>query len=392
MVVQHLHRPYPEDMFDFANITDAQILDTCKCLKEFNSPGPDGIPNEVYSHCADILIPFLGRLYRATFDLEYYPDAWKESITVVLCKPGHTDYSLAKSYRPIALMNCMGKILSSCITDVLEFNSEQLGLLPNHHFSSHAGHTMTDSLHLITKTVHNAWCNGKVASILFLDVKAAFPSAIPECLFHRMCKLGIPTAIVNWLHCKLKGRCMYLKFDDFISDLFEILNGINQGCPLSVILYKIYNTLLLNPSKALKNLDAVAYIDDVVAAAVGKTLTDTSVAFIDYMTRPLGALTWSKSSNSLFNVPKLALMHLNLKLPADDLGPEITLPAGTVQPTASMKFLGIILDNKLRFKQQAEYALVKGTKWIQQFGRLVRPKHGLKARHVLTPSGKTFFT
>ncbi|EJF56325.1 hypothetical protein DICSQDRAFT_24869, partial [Dichomitus squalens LYAD-421 SS1] len=82
-----------------------------RSLRAFKVPGPDGIPNEVYTHCDVTLTPILGRLFRATFDLKYYPDAWKISDTVVLRKPGKTDYTTAKSYRPIALLDCMSKIL-----------------------------------------------------------------------------------------------------------------------------------------------------------------------------------------------------------------------------------------------------------------------------------------
>ncbi|KZT68329.1 hypothetical protein DAEQUDRAFT_645067, partial [Daedalea quercina L-15889] len=105
--------PFPPNAFEFANVTNEQVYDACHRLKEFKAAGPDGVPNEVYKRCADLLVPILGPLFRATFDLQYYPDQWKHSITVVLRKPGRSDYSIAKSYRPIALMNCMGKILSS---------------------------------------------------------------------------------------------------------------------------------------------------------------------------------------------------------------------------------------------------------------------------------------
>lgn len=86
------------------------------------------------------------------------------------------------------------------------------------------------------------------------------------------------------------------------------------------------------------------------------------------MTQPGGALDWSRSSNSFFNIPKLALVHFDPRLAANELGPELALPAGTVKPSACTKFLGVLVDNKLRFKQHAEYALAKGTKWLQQFG------------------------
>ncbi|EPS96570.1 hypothetical protein FOMPIDRAFT_10943, partial [Fomitopsis schrenkii] len=67
----------------------------------------------------------------------------------------------------------------------------------------------------------------------------------------------------------LWGRRTRLCFDDFISQLFEIFSGIDQGCPLSVILYKIYNLLLLDCAKLLPHMKPVAYIDDIAAVAVG---------------------------------------------------------------------------------------------------------------------------
>ncbi|KAF8982441.1 hypothetical protein BDQ17DRAFT_1199694, partial [Cyathus striatus] len=58
-------------------------------------------------------------------------------------------------------------------------------LLPPNHFGGRPGHATTDSLHLLTSTVKSAWCNNKVASLLSLDVKGAFPSiAIPHLIYH----------------------------------------------------------------------------------------------------------------------------------------------------------------------------------------------------------------
>ncbi len=60
----------------------------------------------------------LRMLFQASFSLCYYPDSWKRSNTIVLHKPGKTDYTVAKSWRPIELLNCDLKILSWCVTDV----------------------------------------------------------------------------------------------------------------------------------------------------------------------------------------------------------------------------------------------------------------------------------
>ena len=278
----------------------------------------------------------------------------------------------------------MSKILSSCVTDVLEYQAERLHLLPNHHFGGRAGRTTTDSLHLITKKIRDAWRSKKVASVLFLDVEAAFPSAILERLFHEMRRLGIPEVIVDWLRRKLQGRRTKLSFNDFMSDLFEIVSGIDQGCPLSVILYKIYNCMLLECIEllGLTGADMFAFIDDVAVIALRSNLQQTCEILIAFMQSPGGANNWSRMRNSLFALAKLALLHFDPKLRTSDLGPDLDLNAGTVTPSCTTKFLGVLLDHKLKFKDHADYALAKGMKWLQQFARLSRPKHSLKARHV----------
>ncbi|KAI0362916.1 hypothetical protein BV20DRAFT_1047801 [Pilatotrama ljubarskyi] len=80
-------------MEDIQSIVAATAIYT---LCSFKAPGPDAVPNEVYKHCTDTLTPVLELLFRATFFLRYYPDQWRVLDTVVLQKPGKTDYTVAK--------------------------------------------------------------------------------------------------------------------------------------------------------------------------------------------------------------------------------------------------------------------------------------------------------
>ena len=43
--------------------------------------------------------------------MQYCPKAFKKSITVVLQKPGKSDYTKPKAYKPVALMNTLSKII-----------------------------------------------------------------------------------------------------------------------------------------------------------------------------------------------------------------------------------------------------------------------------------------
>jgi hypothetical protein len=69
-------------------------------------------------------------------------------------------------------------ILSSCIAEDLAHMAEIHGLLPANHFGCRLGHTTTDTFHYIIKFIKDAWHRQKIVSVLYLDVKGAFPSVL----------------------------------------------------------------------------------------------------------------------------------------------------------------------------------------------------------------------
>jgi hypothetical protein len=50
-------------------------------------------------------------LYVALGQEGYHPRCWRQAMTVIIPKPNKPDYSDPKAYQPIALLNCLGKIL-----------------------------------------------------------------------------------------------------------------------------------------------------------------------------------------------------------------------------------------------------------------------------------------
>ena len=67
-----------------------------------------------------------------------------------------------------------------------------------------------------------------------------------------MRKRRVPSNIIRMIEAKLKERNTYLKFDDYTSGALELENGIDQGCPLSMILYLYYNADMLEIPKGKK--------------------------------------------------------------------------------------------------------------------------------------------
>lgn len=233
----------------------------------------------------------------------------------------------------------------------------------------------------MTKRVKDAWRQHKVVSLLFLDIEAAFPSATPEVLFHNMRKQGVPRVIVDWLRRKLDGRRTRLKFDDFVSPLFDIISGIDQGCPLSVILFQFYNSDLPDLAREHGQVEVYLNIDDAVAIKIANTREDALKGLADFMTQDGAAQDWSQEHNSQFELSKFHL--LNMSSTSKDLGPPLEFTdkrsgtTVTIKPSNSETFLGLRVDRQLRFREHVKLALEKGTTWVKQFRRLAKMNTGV---------------
>ena len=367
---------YPDPVCKMDGITRDQIRRHLGKLKPYKAPGPDTIPNIVLSKCADILVNRLYHIFTAIIKLGIYHDPWKHFTTVVLRKPGKPKYNVPKAYRPIALLNTLAKLLSSVIAEQLMFYAEKHSLLPLNHFGGRAKRTASDAVHLLVNRVKNEWRRGKVISVLFLDIEGAFPNAVNEQLVHNLRARRVPKKIIQYVANMLRDRSTTLRFDDHTSLPIEINNGIGQGDPLSMALYQFYNADLVEIPKEDEGEFAEAYVDDAILAAVANTFEEAHVKLKDMMTREDGAINWAKKHNSPFEYSKLALIDFAHSSKAV-ARPPLTLSGITIEPTKSTKYLGIMLDQNLNWKEQTAYIQEKGAKWAAQIRRAARPSWGL---------------
>ena len=384
---------YPDPVCAFRPITDDQIHRAISRLAPYKAPGPNGISNIVFKNCSDLLVPWMGHFFRATFELKFFPNEWLTSKTVVIRKPGRPDYSAPKAYRPIALLDTMSKILSACVAEDLTWITTQHNLLPRTHFGGLPGRPTTDSLHLLTKFVHDAWAHptDNHVSMMFMDVKAAFPSVVPEQLFHNMRKRGIPTEYIDWYKTRLTGRSTTLEFDDYCSPAFQIETGVDQGCPLFPLAFLYYNADVLNIPNNDKNTLVLGFIDDICLLARGPTFEDANSLLKDMIERPNGFSDWSRSHQIEWEVDKTALLQASRRRQKDPGNPRKTLPIPrvpitianrTIAPSLLHKFLGVIIDDQLRFKEQLAAASAKGTRYAAACRRFAKLSTGIRLRHM----------
>jgi hypothetical protein len=66
-------------------------------------------------------------IFSDTLALRTHP--WGEALIVIIPKPGKLDYTLAKAYCPISLLECCGKLLEKVVASQLSWKVDHLALI-----------------------------------------------------------------------------------------------------------------------------------------------------------------------------------------------------------------------------------------------------------------------
>ena len=212
---------------------------------------------------------------------------------------------------------------------------------------------------------------------LFLDIEGAFPNAVTEQLLYNLRACCIPEVYVTFIKNMLTGRHNRLKFDDYVSDWFKLDNGIVQGDPLLMIPYLFYNADMLDIAHGCHEL-CLGYVDDMALIASVDTFENAHRMLGNMMSRLGGSLQWAAEHNLKFETSKSVLIDFSRAKGVGRL--DMSLRGSLIKPSTSHKFLGVQLDQELRWKRQADYALGKASKWMLAFRRLARMASGVNLR------------
>ena len=382
---------YPPPCWNFKNIMDEQVHHTTKKMKPYKASKKASVPNLVLIHAREELIPFLSLLYCATNTLKYYPQEWACTKTLIPKKPGKPDYTSPSAWCPIVLSDGMARLLNSCQAEDMTMMCEKYDILPANHFGARPGHTTTDSIHLLTKTIKDAWHKGQVASVLFLDVKGAFPSIDIDRLIHNMRKRGIPKEYMEWMKRRLENRQTMISFDDYQTEAFKVLNGLDQGDPYSGVSHLIYNADILKIPVLKAGEWILLFVDDAMIIVCGKNFNKTHEKLRNIMNCTGRVFKWAKTHNCKFGIEKFQLLDATKKWIPNPINPKERIPTPQqalvlgdkhIQSKDTARFLGVIVDNKLDWKAQCATVLARGQDWLIQFRRLACATHGINAKYM----------
>ena len=131
---------------------------------------------------------------------------WKHATIVILNKPNKPDYSVPKAYRPIALMECMGKVFERIVAKRVNNDIEAHGLLSMSQFGSRPAHCTVDAVATLVHRIQATRATNNAGALLLFDISGFFDNVNLERVAHILGNLRFPENVHKWTLSFLQGR------------------------------------------------------------------------------------------------------------------------------------------------------------------------------------------
>lgn len=291
----------------------------------------------------------------------------------MLAKPGKDVYTRPGSYRPIALLNTVGKVCEKNFTKYLSVMAEGNDILHPGHYGARPSRSSQDALvHLVSWTKAH-WRAGRIVGAIFAAVKSAFPSVHHPRMIRALEEQGFHPELINLIQSFLTGRQTFLSFNGYKSDCFRFTHGLPQGSPLSPLLYLLYNNSLLEIPTADTHSASLGFVDEVIlmTAALNSHEIQRKVQRLAE-----SQIRWAERHGAIFDESKTKWMILSPSGPPD----LCTINFGSrrgLSPVKETKWLGVTLDSQLKFKTHCDDVIAKGRKRANCLSSLSNTKWGI---------------
>ncbi|RAL60100.1 hypothetical protein DID88_000725 [Monilinia fructigena] len=341
------------------------------------APGVDRATVRLLKACWPSVKSLIREIFASCLALNYYPEGWKLAEVVMIPKVGKKDKTSPRSWRPIALISCIGKGLERYIASQISWTALRHKVISPQHCGALPRRSGTDLAAAFTHDAELALATGNVVSIVTMDVQGAFDALLKRRLLSRMIKQGWPTSLLKLIDSFLTNRKVRVRLEGITTEDYPVACGTPQGSPLSPILYMLYLAELLNRDTKFR----FGYADDIAIYHSSKHLS-TNARILQRRVRQI--IRWGKENRILFAPEKFELLHITRQHDSTNpplvVNPDLIITpvpiatSGSAQPT--LRWLGVFFDRRLSFLQHVKTRTAKAMKVASHIRSIARTIHG----------------
>ena len=196
----------------------------------------------------------------------------------------------------------------------------------------------------------------------FLDLAKAFDTVNHSILLKKLKAYGIRGNVYKLLESYLSGRSQFVKLDGICSSTVQIKYGVPQGSILGPLLFLIYVNDLPSATKFFIKL----FADDTFLCAQNKNM---KVLEKDVNSELEKVFVWLASNKLTLNISKSKYMiFTNTRKNFHEISVKINKTP--LEKCTKYKYLGIVIDEKLNWKDHIEYVCKKVSKACGIFAKL----------------------
>ena len=226
--------------FTFSEVSVSEITNLIAKLGNLSALGLDNIDSQAIKDATPHLTVPIRHIVNISLRSSTYANKWKLSKIVPLLKSKDLNKMSPASFRPIAILPALSKIVEKAVqTQILRF-FEEYRLLNDCSHAYRKGYSTTTTLLEITDKLYQAIDEKKLASVMTIDQSAAFDCVSHDNLLEKLRLYELDENSITWMKSYLENRTQFVAIGSAISRMGVVGRGVPQGSILGPLLYSIY--------------------------------------------------------------------------------------------------------------------------------------------------------